>query len=161
MLNTLPPDVIDLLLSSSPDLRSLAAFTRVSKRIYRVYQARFRSIRTAVAVNEVGDAFPQAIRLARLQIEYHNETLVMEKDDVEKYLLEVPDETNLDLTVADWNEATTLSKNAQILKEFELFYSRRCAYAMSLSCVEYIKCYEDIRTVRRSAQLYPATNHCV
>jgi hypothetical protein len=130
-LNTLPLDLIDLLLSFSPDFRSLVAFIQVCKRVHHVYQARFRSIRTAVAVNEVGDAFPQAIRLARFQREYNGD--VLGEFYIEEFHVAAPDETKLDMTVVDWKEAAILSDNAQILRQFELFYSRRCAYATLLS----------------------------
>jgi hypothetical protein len=133
----LPPDLIDLLLSFSPDLRSLVAFARVSKRVYYTYQARFRSIRTAAAVNEVGDAFPQAIRLARFQREYDGH--VLGKIGLDEYHRVTPDETKLNMSVADWKEAVILSKNARILKEFELFYSRRCAYASSIPRIIILK----------------------
>jgi hypothetical protein len=135
MFSTLPPDLIDLLLSVLPDLRSLAAFVQVSKRVHYIYQARFRSIRTTVAVNEVGDAFPQAIRLARFQKEYDGNAL--RKLNVEEYYLMAPEETKLSMTVVDWKEAAILSKNAKILKHFELFYSRRYAYAISLLTYDY------------------------
>jgi hypothetical protein len=158
--NTLPPDLIDLLLSFSPDLCSLVAFAQISKHVYHVYQARFRSIRTSVAVNEVGDAFPQAIRLARFQRELDGD--LHRKFDVREFHLAIPDETKLDMTVADWKEAAILSKNAETLKQFELFYSRRCAYATSLSTRNYIlQRKEGSRTVCRPAQLYPALNHYV
>jgi hypothetical protein len=134
--NTLPPDLIDLLLSFSPDFCSLVAFAQVSKRVYRIYQARFRSIRTSVAVNEVGDAFPQAIRLARFQRELDGDSHY--KVEAQQFSLTIPDETKLDMTVMDWKEAAILSKNAEILKPFELFYSRRCVYATSLSACNYL-----------------------
>jgi hypothetical protein len=135
-LNILPPDLIDLLLSLSPDLRSLDAFVQVCKRIHHVYQARFRSIRTAVIVNEVGDALPQAIRLARFQREYNGD--VLGKFEAKEFHLAVPDETELDMIVVDWKDAVILSKNTEILKQFELFYSRRCAYATSLRSCNYL-----------------------
>jgi hypothetical protein len=160
LLETLPLDLIDLILSSLPDLRSLVAFAQVCKRVHHVYQARLRSLRTAVAKNEVGDAFLQAVRLARFQREYDGEVLDKLCRFDEFYLI-APEETRLDTTVVDWKEAAILSKNARILKEFELFYSRRCANTMSLSLVTISKQNEDIRTVGRPVQLYPVMSHCV
>jgi hypothetical protein len=60
---SLPLDIIHIILCSLPDLRTLNSTIKVSKRVYRIFEAHPNVIRAAVARTEAGLTLIQACRL--------------------------------------------------------------------------------------------------
>ncbi|VDB93517.1 unnamed protein product [Peniophora sp. CBMAI 1063] len=114
MDQNLPIDVLDYILSSILDLRTLCSTVQVSKRLNTVYKARQRSLRAAVARNEVGPALPAALRLAR----YDTDAQMVWQDFNWQGFTEDSDYE------IDWALAQELSANAEAMCEFESLYSQ-------------------------------------
>jgi len=116
----LPLDVLNVILSSIPNLRSLSAAVQVSRRMHNVYTLHPRSIRAAVAHNEVGPALVQAQRFLLA------DTLLWDQDDPDSdFVGQLPPESTVDSVPSDWTQAHALSKRAAQIFEIERFYSRR------------------------------------
>ena len=120
----LPLDVLNLVLSSLPDLRSLTCAVQVSKRFHDAYTLHPRSIRRAVARNEVGPS----IKSARLLV-YTEAALkklgAFDMGRVGDLVSRMPPERVIEDAPRDWAEAYQLSKKAQQMRVIERFYSRR------------------------------------
>ncbi|KAI0322318.1 hypothetical protein OF83DRAFT_1094673 [Amylostereum chailletii] len=122
MLDKTSPDVIDLLLSYIPNLRSLCSTIVVSKSVYNVYKTRPRSITKAVAFNEIGTTLPDATRLCHLQLRSLRE--LSSQDDSELTSNKKTEEE--DIGPANWSQAKILSENATVIHQLEVFFSQRC-----------------------------------
>ncbi|KZV70328.1 hypothetical protein PENSPDRAFT_651607 [Peniophora sp. CONT] len=114
MDKALPTDVLDYILSSLPDLYTLASTVQVSKRLHAVYMERQRSLRTAVARNEIGPALPAALRLAR----YQTDKKMNRQDFTWKGHTE---DSEYDI---DWAMAQELRAYAVAVRDLEDFYSQ-------------------------------------
>ena len=62
-------DLIDLILTTLCDIRSLRSFVLSSKFVHNVFRARRASILSAVVSNYLGPATPSAMRLAKVMID--------------------------------------------------------------------------------------------
>lgn len=135
MLDKLPLDLVHVFLSSLSDLHTLSVAIQTSKRVYGVYQAHWKSIRVAVARNEIGPALPQACRLAKVRLLIKEEDYFDEFgfDDFERFLDDIPQEAGVDvpMVLSDWDLAQTVSKNAGSVAVVEEYFSRRCALLSS------------------------------
>ena len=114
MDKALPTDVLDYILASVSDLRSLSSAVQVSKRLNTVYKTRERSLRAAVARNEVGPALPAALRLAR----YDTDARFAWQDFNWQGFTE---DSEYDI---DWTLAKELRANAAAMCELENLYSQ-------------------------------------
>ena len=119
-------DVLDLILASLPDLRTLNSTIKVSKRIYQVYKAHAKSIRASVARNEVGPSLLSACRSLKIQRMVRHDDFDEEPLSMDKILdLSGEAETDVHDVLTDWSCARELSRNAQRVALLEEFYSRR------------------------------------
>ena len=113
-LETCSADVIDHILISLT-IESLLSFSSTSKAIYTVFKAHPQSIIKAVALNEVGEALPQALRLVRYWDHRH----------VDPTRLPSESEMMSDDEPITIEEAKLLSQSAQNAKELEDLFSWR------------------------------------
>lgn len=114
-LETCSADIIDHLLTSSPNINALLSLSSTSKAIYSVFKAHPQSIIRAVAFNEVGEALPQALRLVRCRGRRHADPARLPKES------EMLNDDKL-ITI---REAQLLSQNAQIANTLEDLFSWR------------------------------------
>ena len=113
-LETCSADVIDHILTSST-IESLLSLSSTSKAIYTVFKAHPQSIIKAVALNEVGETLPQALRLVRYRGQRH----------VDPTRLQSESEMMSDDEPITIKEARLLSQRAQNAKELEDLFSWR------------------------------------
>ncbi|KAI0031188.1 hypothetical protein K488DRAFT_87030 [Vararia minispora EC-137] len=128
MRDSLPLDVLDLILCSLPDLYTLSSVIKVSKCLYGVFKDRAKTIRIAVARNEVGPALLQAVRLSIVQSRLEKEDF-SDRGGFEDFcdiVDQLPSEAEVDVgrALEDWDCARCISRNASFTKNIELFYSR-------------------------------------
>lgn len=114
-LETCSADVIDHILTSSTTIGSLQSLSSTSKAIHTIFKAHPQSIIKAVALNEVGEALPQALRLVRCRNRRHADPMRLPKESEM-----VGDDEPITI-----REARLLSRNAQIVKELEDLFSWR------------------------------------
>ncbi|TBU44132.1 hypothetical protein BD309DRAFT_862921 [Dichomitus squalens] len=116
----LPADVIHQILEDSPDLATLGAAIRVSRKHHEVFQTHPKSIIRAVIANVVGAALLPALRLAEYLHQCSQENV-----DIEG----LPDESHLaalDLTNSG-HLLSILKRNAHTVHVLRDFYSLRHA----------------------------------
>jgi hypothetical protein len=120
----LDDDIIDVLLATVDDFKTLLSFMMASKAIYNVYKRHPVSIRQAVTVNQTGPAIAQALALLRTKWN----TNCRSKG--------VPiDERSIFSEAVRLNEVHNLVKNAKVVYELEDLYSWRYPSApMTSSC---------------------------
>ena len=123
-LTTLPLDVIDRILTTLPDYRSLAATVLSSKVFWKAFDAHHRGVLRHVARNMYGGALPMALRLARVQIRWpviqHLTTADVESLDPETQITEETDLTGL--------EAKILMDNFIISQELAILFCQRYVF---------------------------------
>ncbi|THH17397.1 hypothetical protein EW146_g3398 [Bondarzewia mesenterica] len=113
-------DVIDRILTYISDLPTLSSTIQVSKPIYHVFKHRPASIVSAVSLNEIGPALPQAMKLL------HITTI----DIIERNLMlterRLPDDNDVPKYPKNRDKGAILTVNARVVRAFEDFFSQRC-----------------------------------
>ncbi|KAF9461497.1 hypothetical protein BDZ94DRAFT_1310514 [Collybia nuda] len=111
----LDTDATSHLLSTSTTFAALLPLISTSKFVYGVFQSRRESIVHAIALNQLGDILPQALRLAR----YEDAHLL------QRNVEDLPKEEDIYAQAITPSEARILAHNAQTVQELEDCYSFR------------------------------------
>lgn len=115
-------DIVDYILTSITDFKTLLSTISSAKVFYEVFKAHPRSILCAVAYNEVGGALPQALRLAQCEVvpRYYRCVDVSRLPEENKTVnIKFPSEPSQSA------ELRKLSANAKIAHELEALFSWR------------------------------------
>ncbi len=108
----LPDDLVDRILACLPDFNTLAAVLRTSKAYtYAVFQARPKYIIQSIALNVVGPALPQAMKLVHVV-----------SDDTDDLQSVIPDD---DIVALTRKQTQTLERNASTVAAIEDLFSIR------------------------------------
>ena len=122
MAPSLSPDIIDHLLMSLPDTKTLLSTILVSKSFYNAFRVHPSSILTSVATNQIGpELLPCAIRLTQFN---RDEYLASRASYVQNFPLEREFSRNEVSAVAP--HLATLIRNDDVVTELELFFSITC-----------------------------------
>ena len=122
----LDDDIINRVLTLSPDFDSLKATILATKAFYGVYKAHPNSIRRAVAENVVGPALPQALRAIRYRVPDMGEDSETEDSDAPE------GETDESAPITN-QEISKLVENARMFRGLEDVFSLRCV-SVSFGC---------------------------
>ncbi|TFK52503.1 hypothetical protein OE88DRAFT_1410086 [Heliocybe sulcata] len=110
---SLSDDLIDCILMFLPDFSSLFSFILASKRIYDIFDRHPISILQPIIQEEIGPAFPQALRLVRVAADMRSRN---------------PDHWPSERVVVDnpvtLREAACLARNASTIGQLEDIFSR-------------------------------------
>ncbi|KAF7346975.1 hypothetical protein MVEN_01450300 [Mycena venus] len=120
----LDDDVVDLIMTLCPTFATLQSTILVSKAFHGVFKSREKSIIWAVALNAIGPALPQALRVARYP--YFNDNKYDDKRAIERLNPAVmattcPEERGA--TVITGADTRKLLENADVMRDFENIYS--------------------------------------
>ena len=116
-LNNFPldADTTGYLFTFLPDFPSLISMSHSCRFLYNVFKAGHQAIASAVALNQIGPALPQALRLARTEVAGLHQVKVNDLPS-EDLILSVP----VGIT---GRESAILARNAETVSELENLFS--------------------------------------
>ena len=145
-LDFLPVEILDQVLTSLPDFRSLRSAVTASRRLHEAYALRKKHILIDVEYNEVGPALRCAVALVRLMTiveRVRSESNFVNNEELEDIvnLLSKPDSYlwNPDLTAQEVFELTRVSST---VRRYESHYWLRYAFTLWNALSRIANCYE-------------------